>query len=431
MKERLQKILAKAGIASRRAGESFIAAGRVRVNGRIVSELGAQADLENDKIEVDGRRIAAEKFAYYMLHKPRGVVATLSDPEGRETIASLLKDVPVRVFPVGRLDFHTSGALLLTNDGDLAHALMHPSKKVAKVYSVKVTGIMEERVLDYWRKGVQLEDGMTAPASATLLRHESGKTWFELTLREGRNLQIRRMGEVTGYPVLRLARLSVAGVSCEGLRPGALRPLDHEELLTLRNLTGFPKRVPKVSAPFVAPSRGRAARNAASPAEARPGARFEGKSKTKVRANARGEDARPTRTRLAEGRSAEGRSAEGSSAVGSKARRERTSAKSGPVKSGSDRDNRESNLFQDRFAGARYGGGSPGRRSADTTDHWGGGVSRQSAGGGREGSVGRGSSRGESDERSGRNARTRTTGSSGGIHATGDSTSYRISKTRR
>jgi 23S rRNA pseudouridine2605 synthase len=416
MKERLQKILAKAGIASRRAAESFIAAGRVRVNGKIVSELGAQADFENDKIEVDGRRIAAEKFAYYMLHKPRGVVATLSDPEGRETIASLLKDVPVRVFPVGRLDFHTSGALLLTNDGDLAHALMHPSKKVAKVYSVKVTGIMEERVLDYWRKGVQLEDGMTAPASATLLRHESGKTWFELTLREGRNLQIRRMGEVTGYPVLRLARLSVAGVSCEGLRPGALRPLDHEELLTLRNLTGFPKRVPKVAAPFVAAPRGRAARNAASPSEARPGARFEGKSKTNGRANARNEDARPTRGGLAEGRNAP---------------RGTTRAKSRPAKDGSDGGNRESNLFQDRFAGARYGGGSPGRRSAETTDHWGGGVSRQSAGSGHEGSVARGSSRGESDERSGRNARTRTTGSSGGIHATGDSASYRISKTRR
>src|SRR5215467_7114926 len=179
-KERLQKLLARAGVASRRSAEQFIRAGRVRVNGRVVSELGAKADARTDRVEVDGRRIVAESPVYLVLNKPRGVVSTLMDPEGRPTVRDLLAGAPGRVYPVGRLDFATSGVLLATNDGDFSMALLHPKKAVPKTYVVKVLGEMETKDLDHWRKGVQLDDGKTLPARVKLLRHEAGKTWFEL-----------------------------------------------------------------------------------------------------------------------------------------------------------------------------------------------------------------------------------------------------------
>ena len=196
--ERLQKIIARAGISSRRAAEELILAGRVRVNGHVVTELGQKADRRQDRIEVDGKRIVAEAPVYIVLHKPRGVVATLRDPEGRPTVAELVRDAGARLYPVGRLDFATSGVLLMTNDGDFANALLHPRGGVPKTYVAKVHGVMSDEDLDAWRQGVRLEDGMTLPAEARLLRHEGDKTWIELTLREGRNQQIRRMGEATG-----------------------------------------------------------------------------------------------------------------------------------------------------------------------------------------------------------------------------------------
>ncbi|AKV02546.1 Ribosomal large subunit pseudouridine synthase B [Labilithrix luteola] len=219
--ERIQKILARGGIASRRAAEELIVSGRVRVNGRVVTELGAKADERRDRIEVDGKRVVAENLVYAILHKPRGVVSTMSDPEGRPTVRELLARIGARVYPVGRLDFATSGVLLITNDGEFADALLHPRKSVPKTYVVKVKGAMSDADLDVWRKGVRLEDGMTQPADLRLLRHEGDKTWFELTIREGRNQQIRRMGEATGFPVMRLARLSFAGVDGEGLPPAS------------------------------------------------------------------------------------------------------------------------------------------------------------------------------------------------------------------
>lgn len=240
--ERLQKIIARAGITSRRAAEELILAGRVRVNGRVVTELGAKAE-RRDRIEVDGKRIVAEAPVYIVLHKPRGVVATLHDPEGRPTIAELVRDVGSRLYPVGRLDFATSGVLLMTNDGELTNALLHPRGGVPKTYVAKVHGVMSDEDLDAWRNGVRLEDGMTLPAEARLLRHEGDKTWIELTLREGRNQQIRRMGEATGWPVMRLARLSFAGVTSEGLRPGAWRALTPDELVEIRKQFGVPRRI--------------------------------------------------------------------------------------------------------------------------------------------------------------------------------------------
>lgn len=250
--ERLQKILASGGLASRRAAEQMILDGRVRVNGRVVTELGSKADPRRDTIEVDGKRVVEEHPVYLALHKPRGFVTTLSDPEGRPTIRDLLKPhgLPVRVFPVGRLDFATSGILLLTNDGDFSNGLLHPRRHVPKTYVVKVDGLMERPDLDRWREGVELEDGRTLPAEASVIRHEQGKTWFQITIREGRNQQIRRMGDATGFRVMRLARIAFAGITSEGIKPGDLRPLTYDELIDLKQNFGVPKKPNVAKAPI-------------------------------------------------------------------------------------------------------------------------------------------------------------------------------------
>jgi 23S rRNA pseudouridine2605 synthase len=241
--ERLQKILARGGFASRRAAEKIISEGRVRVNGHVVTELGSKADPYKDKVEVNGVRVVPERAVYVVLHKPRGVVTTMSDPEGRPSVREILEPIGSRVYPVGRLDFATSGVLLATNDGDFAEGMMHPKKAVPKTYVVKVAGVMQTKDLDRWREGIRLEDGATLPAKVSFLRHEGDKTWFELTIREGRNQQIRRMGEAAGFPVMRLARLSFAGVTAEGLRPGEWRYLAPDELVDLKKEYGVPKRI--------------------------------------------------------------------------------------------------------------------------------------------------------------------------------------------
>ena len=186
MEERLQKILAAAGVASRREAEKIITAGRVRVNGKIVTELGCKFDASKVRISVDGKPIAQEAKAYYMFYKPRGVVTTMSDPQNRRSIADFVQNLPERVFPVGRLDFNTEGLLLLTNDGALAQALMHPSHEVNKTYLVKVPGIVPQEKLDQLRLGVKLEDGPTAPAIVNLrdYDHERGFTLFDITIHE-------------------------------------------------------------------------------------------------------------------------------------------------------------------------------------------------------------------------------------------------------
>jgi len=242
--DRLQKILARGGLASRRAAEQLIRDGKVRVNGVVVTELGSKADPRKDKIEVEGKRIVAEPLMYFALHKPRGFVTTMSDPEGRPTIRDLLKPhgIAARVFPVGRLDFNTSGIILVTNDGEFADGLLHPRRAVPKTYVVKVQGLMEPKDLDKWREGVQLEDGKTLAAEAFFLRHEGDKTWFQITIREGRNQQIRRMGEATGFRVMRLARIAFAGITSEDIKPGDLRPLGYDELVELKKDFGVPKK---------------------------------------------------------------------------------------------------------------------------------------------------------------------------------------------
>jgi 23S rRNA pseudouridine2605 synthase len=234
--ERLQKILAGAGVASRRAAEQLITEGRVRVNGRIVRELGSRANPERDRVEVDGRRLVAERPVYYLMHKPRGVVTTLDDPEGRQSVKDLLRGISERVFPVGRLDFHTSGVLLLTNDGDLAQALLHPTRAVPKTYSAKLQGHVDERGLEMLRSGVVLDDGeKTAPATVHLMRSDEAKhTLLEITIAEGKNRQIHRMAEAINRPVMRLTRIAFAGLTIDGLRAGQMRPLKPLELSELK-----------------------------------------------------------------------------------------------------------------------------------------------------------------------------------------------------
>lgn len=234
-RERLQKILAAAGVASRRASEALIVGGRVRVNGRIVTELGSTADSRQDRIEVDGKRIVREAIHYFLMHKPRAMVSTMKDPEGRPSIGQLVGRIGVRVVPVGRLDFHTSGALLLTNDGELTDALLHPRRGVPKVYAAKVRGGLDVPELDALRNGVVLDDGVkTKPAEVFVLREDGKTTWMQITLYEGKNRQIHRMGEAIGHPVLRLARLSFAGIDTEGLRPGMYRELTEREVDRLK-----------------------------------------------------------------------------------------------------------------------------------------------------------------------------------------------------
>jgi 23S rRNA pseudouridine2605 synthase len=256
-KERLQKIVARAGVASRRAAEELILSGRVRVNGAVVTTLGTKVD-RRDKVEVDGRRLVAEAPMYLVLNKPRGVVSTVSDPEGRTTVRGLLRDVSARVFPVGRLDYHTSGVLLLTNDGEFMDALLHPKRDVPKSYVVKVQGEMKESDRKRWEEGVVIDGEKTRPAEVFLIRREKGKTWLEVTLYEGRNQQIRKMGDATGFQVMRLSRVSFAGITSEGLRPGGYRPLSASELIELRKTFGVPRRLPRPAplggGPNVAPA---------------------------------------------------------------------------------------------------------------------------------------------------------------------------------
>jgi 23S rRNA pseudouridine2605 synthase len=233
--ERLQKVLARAGVASRRASEDLILAGRVRVNGRVVTELGTKVDPHKDRVEVDGKRLVAEKPVYYVVHKPREMVTTLDDPEGRATIGDLLRKIPERVVPVGRLDYHTSGALLVTNDGDMVDALLRPRSGVPKIYAAKMQGHLDVDELDALRNGVVLDDGYkTKPAEVFVLREERNNTWVHITLTEGKNRQIHRMGDAIGHRVMRLARQSFAGISVDQLRPGEYRELKRDELQQLK-----------------------------------------------------------------------------------------------------------------------------------------------------------------------------------------------------
>jgi len=224
---RLNRFLASAGLGSRRAVEELIRAGRVTVNGR----TGELADMvgDDDQVCVDGRPVTAERREWVLLHKPAGTVTTARDPQGRPTVVDLV-DSPLRLFPVGRLDLDTTGALLLTNDGELANRLMHPRHGVAKTYVAQVQGDPGEQAIAQLREGVELEDGLTAPA--LVRRTAPGR--LELVIHEGRNRQVRRMCEAVGHPVLALHRAAYAGITLKGLEPGHWRPLGDDEVAALR-----------------------------------------------------------------------------------------------------------------------------------------------------------------------------------------------------
>jgi 23S rRNA pseudouridine2605 synthase len=237
MEERLQKIISAAGVASRRAAEEFIVEGRVRVNGKVVTELGAKADPNKDHIKVDGKLINPKQpQTYIMLNKPTGYVTTMSDPEGRPTVQDLLKGVKVRVYPVGRLDYNTEGLLLMTNDGDFAHLITHPSHELPKTYLAKIKGVLDDKAVHELEKGVYLEEGKTAPAKVKKVRKEETNSWVEITIHEGRKRQVRRMFDRMGRSVIRLKRIRTGNLSLGNLPEGKFRHLTTAEVTALREM---------------------------------------------------------------------------------------------------------------------------------------------------------------------------------------------------
>jgi pseudouridine synthase len=239
MSERLQKLIAAAGIASRRHAEEMIAAGEVTVNGEVVRELGTKADPAHDHIKVRGRLInpllAGREKVYVLLYKPRGYLSSVADPEGRPLVTDLVPPSFGRLHPVGRLDFNTEGLLILTNDGELTNYITAARNRVAKVYEAKVKGVPTDESVERLRRGIRLDDGVrTAPAEIKKTGETETNTWFEVVLHEGRNQQIRRMFDAVGHSVLKLRRISIGHLKDERLRPGEFRLLTPQEVSRFR-----------------------------------------------------------------------------------------------------------------------------------------------------------------------------------------------------
>lgn len=235
--ERLQKVIAYAGVASRRKAEQLILEGKVKVNGVVVRELGTKVS-HSDTIEVEGVKLEKEDKVYYLLYKPRGTISAVTDDKGRKTVTDLFKHIPQRIFPVGRLDYDTSGLLLLTNDGEFSYMLTHPKFKIDKTYIARVKGVPTIEGLKKLQRGIKLEDGKTAPAivSMTSFDEKAGKAICEITIHEGRNRQVRRMFEAIGTPVVKLKRERFAFLDLYGLAPGEYRELTKHEVKQLRVL---------------------------------------------------------------------------------------------------------------------------------------------------------------------------------------------------
>jgi 23S rRNA pseudouridine2605 synthase len=234
--ERLQKVIANAGICSRRQAEELIVNNKVKVNGEIVNQLGTKVPLDA-KIEVNGKLLEQENKVYLLFNKPKNCVSTLSDDRGRPTVIDYLKDIKERVYPIGRLDFDTTGVLLFTNDGDFANALAHPSKSIDKVYIATVKGIVKIEQLQPLVKGVEIDFKVTAPAKVRIIKNnlEKDYTVIEIIIHEGRNRQIKKMFEAINIRVMKLNRDRFAGLSVDGLEPGQYRHLNKEEISRLKN----------------------------------------------------------------------------------------------------------------------------------------------------------------------------------------------------
>lgn len=233
---RLQKILSQQGIASRRHAEELITAGRVQVNGKVITELGTKIDPSIDKLMVDQRALdlhQPQTRQVILFHKPVAVICTKNDPQGRTTIFQLLPTNYRNFYYVGRLDYNSSGALLLTNDGDLANRLSHPSHHIPKTYTVMVRGVPTPQILQQWQKGVNLDGQMTLPAQVTILDKRGDRSLLKIVLREGRNRQIRRVAELLGYPVISLERVSIGAITLDHLPVGKFRPLAEKETFVI------------------------------------------------------------------------------------------------------------------------------------------------------------------------------------------------------
>ena len=238
MQERLQKLIAAAGIASRRHAEELIISGKVSLNGQVITELGTKADPDRDHIKVNGKlinpQLKTREKVYVLLNKPRGYLSSLSDPEGRPLVTELLPHSVGKVHPVGRLDFNTEGLLILTNDGELTNYITSARNRVDKVYEVKVKGVPTEAAIARLRRGVTLEDGTrTAPAKIKLLHETENNAWFEVLLHQGRNQQVRRMFDLIGHSVLKLRRVRIGPLTDEQLKPGHWRLLTVGEVKRL------------------------------------------------------------------------------------------------------------------------------------------------------------------------------------------------------
>ncbi len=233
--ERLQKILAAAGVASRRASEALITDGHIHVNGKLVTELGSKADPRRDEITVDFRPIEREQPVYILMNKPKGYITTVKDDEGRPTVMALLHDIPQRVYPVGRLDFNSEGLLLLTNDGELAQTLMKPEHEIPKVYLVKVHRNPKPETLKEFREGFRLSGKMLKPCGIEIAE-KGDNPWLRVTLTEGKNQQIRKMFAAVGHPVSKLKRIQYGPITDPALKPGAWRFLNANELRALKSL---------------------------------------------------------------------------------------------------------------------------------------------------------------------------------------------------
>jgi 23S rRNA pseudouridine2605 synthase len=231
MLERLQKVLAKAGVASRRRAEELIRQGKVRVDGKVVTEMGTKVDSETQNIECDGvALVSREEKVYILLNKPTGYLSTVDDPQGRPIVTDLLKNIAERVYPVGRLDLNTEGALLLTNDGEMAQKILHPSHEVNKTYVAKVKGVPGKKKLDALSKGIELEGRKTWPASIKVLKTLAQSTVIQIVIHEGRKRQVRKMFEAIGHPVLALKRTAYGQLQLGGLGPGKYRFLTPRDI---------------------------------------------------------------------------------------------------------------------------------------------------------------------------------------------------------
>ena len=236
MQERLQKIIAAAGLTSRRKAEEWIQAGQVTVNGQVVTELGSKADPDRDHIKVNGRLLRPSlQRLYLMLHKPKNCVTTVSDPQGRPTVMEYLRGVKERVYPVGRLDYHSEGLLLFTNDGEFSNAIL-TGRRIPKTYLVKINGLPEEAALEKFRQGIVLDGRQTLPARLRRVGREAANPWFEVTLVEGRQNQIRRMFQHLGFLVEKLKRVQIGFLELGALPPGKFRPLTDKEIRRFRRL---------------------------------------------------------------------------------------------------------------------------------------------------------------------------------------------------